>query len=93
MADPADRAEAPQTEPQGDRRSPILRATAAFGRFWWEFLIGDTPELFVGGVAVVGLIALLCLDHRAKTAAAFALPVLVIALLGLSVRRAVRQRT
>ena len=25
-----------------------------FGRFWWEFLIGDTPELFVGVLVLVG---------------------------------------
>jgi hypothetical protein len=61
---------------------------AAFGRFWWEFLIGDTPELFVGAVAVVGLVALVCVDHAARTWAAALLPVLVAGLLAASVWRA-----
>ena len=43
------------------------RWLVAFGRFWWEFLIGDTPELFVGGVAVIGVLALLCLRPGLRT--------------------------
>ena len=64
---------------------------SGFGRFWWDFLVGDTPELFVGAVAVVGLVALACVDHRLRTAAAVALPVLVAAVLVASVRRASRR--
>jgi hypothetical protein len=64
---------------------------AAFGRFWWEFLIGDTPELFVGAVLVVGLVALVCVDHAARAWAAVLLPVLVAGLLGTSVWRAKRR--
>ena len=42
--------------PSGDRvRNPLSRAVVAFGRFWWEFLIGDTPELFVATLLVIGL--------------------------------------
>ena len=37
----------------------VRRAALAFGRFWWDFLIGDTPELFVGTLLVVGAAALL----------------------------------
>ena len=33
----------------------VARAVVAFGRFWWEFLVGDTPELFVATLAVIGL--------------------------------------
>lgn len=33
----------------------VRRGMVAFGRFWWEFLIGDTPELFLAVLAVVGL--------------------------------------
>jgi hypothetical protein len=68
----------------------VRRLVVAFGRFWWDFLIGDTPELFVGSVVVVGLVALLCLDHALRTACAVILPVLVMGLLGLSVWRASR---
>jgi hypothetical protein len=64
----------------------------AFGHFWWDFLIGDTPELFVGALVVVGSVALLCLDHSLRTAAALVLPVLVAALLGASVWKAGRKR-
>jgi hypothetical protein len=63
-----------------------------FGHFWWDFLIGDTPELFVGALVVVGSVALLCLDHSLRTAAALVLPVLVAALLGASVWKAGRKR-
>ena len=70
----------------------LKRAIVGFGRFWWDFLIGDTPELFVGAVAVVGVVALLCLDHRLRTVCAVVLPLLVMALLGFSVWRAGRAR-
>jgi hypothetical protein len=68
----------------------VKRAIVGFGRFWWDFLVGDTPELFVGALAIIGLIALLCLDHGLRTACAVILPVLVIALIGLSAWRAAR---
>ncbi len=70
-------------------RSRWLRA---FGRFWWDFLIGDTPELFIGAVVVVGAAALLCTVTGARHAAAFVLPALVAGLLSLSVWRASRSR-
>ncbi len=70
----------------------VGRLIAGFGRFWWDFLIGETPELFVGAVAVVGLVALICLDHRLRTVAAVILPVLVAALLAASVWKAGRAR-
>ena len=69
------------------------RAVVGVGRFWWAFLVGDTPELFVGSVAIVGLVALLCLDEGLRTACAVVLPVLVMGLLGLSVWRAARARS
>ena len=74
------------------QRSPAGRMVAAFGHFWWEFLIGDTPELFVGAVAVIGLVALVCLDHSLHTAAAVVLPVLVAGLLAGSAWKASRKR-
>jgi hypothetical protein len=37
------------------RHEPLLqRWLVAFGRFWWDFLVGDTPELFIGTLAVIG---------------------------------------
>ncbi len=64
---------------------------SAFGRFWWEFLIGDTPGLFVGAAAVIGVVALICVHPGARTLAAYLMPVLVALVLGLSVWRASRR--
>jgi hypothetical protein len=33
----------------------VARGLRAFGRFWWEFLVGDTPELFVATLVIVGV--------------------------------------
>jgi len=46
-------------------RNIIKRAVVAFGRFWWDFLVGDTPELFVGTLAIVGSALLLRHDRVA----------------------------
>ncbi len=35
--------------------SALGRLLVAFGRFWWDFLVGDTPELFVAVALVIGL--------------------------------------
>jgi hypothetical protein len=70
----------------------VVGWVVAFGRFWWDFLVGDTPELFVGAVVAVGITALLCVRPGLRTAAAFVLPVLVACVLGLSVWRAARKR-
>jgi hypothetical protein len=32
----------------------VGRALRGFGHFWWDFLIGDTPELFVAVLVLVG---------------------------------------
>jgi hypothetical protein len=79
-------AEGPTTR----RRSPAA-LLAAFGRFWWDFLIGDTPELFIGAAAVIGVIAAICVRPGLRTAAAFLLPMLVGGVLTLSVWRAARR--
>jgi hypothetical protein len=71
--------------------TPVVRRYAsAFGRFWWEFLIGDTPELLVGGVLAVIIVAVLVHHGVARVVTVSCLPVLVVALLGASVRRAQR---
>lgn len=36
-----------------------MRYVIAFERFWFDFLIGDRPELFVGPIAGLALVALL----------------------------------
>jgi hypothetical protein len=37
------------------RANAVSRSATAFGHFWWDFLIGDTPELFLATLAVIGL--------------------------------------
>jgi hypothetical protein len=72
-----------------ERPGPLWRrAVLAFGRFWWEFLVGETPELLLGsGVAVVGA-DLLVHGVGARAVVVGSLPVLVVAVLALSVYRA-----
>lgn len=81
----------PSPSPAGTSRPLALRLLIAFGHFWWEFLIGDTPELFLGGVTAVGVVAALCIDHRVRLTMAFVFPVLVAALCASSVWMAARK--
>jgi hypothetical protein len=75
------------------RPSVVLGWTSAFGRFWWDFLIGDTPELFVGAAAIIGVLALVSVKPGLRTVAAFLAPVLVAGVLTASLFRAARRRT
>jgi glucose dehydrogenase len=61
------------------------RAARSFGDFWWDFLIGDTPEIVVAVVVII-VAALLLRHHHA--AALIVLPTLVMATLVTSVLRA-----
>ncbi|HVA07183.1 MAG TPA: hypothetical protein VNG12_10630 [Acidimicrobiales bacterium] len=51
--------------------SHVARAIRAFARFWWDFLVGDTPEFAVATLAVIGLAYLMRDSHLV---AAIALP-------------------
>jgi hypothetical protein len=66
-----------------------VRWLKAFGRFWWDFLVGDTPELFVAVVVILGITAALA-KTVSPTAAWVIMPVLVMATLAMSVWRARR---
>jgi hypothetical protein len=68
----------------------LLRLLRGFGRFWWDFLVGDTPELFVGCLLVLGMIAILSLAARANALCVLLLPLLVVLLLVGTVARAIR---
>jgi hypothetical protein len=60
------------------------RALRAFGRFWWDFLIGDTPEVAVAAAVLVGLAFLLA--HQ-RAAISLVLPLLAgLFLLGSALR-------
>jgi hypothetical protein len=74
-------------KPQGNI---VARSAVAFGRFWWEFLVGDTPELLFATLAVIGL-ALLLRHHR--LVAVVVVPVAAIGFLALSTWRGRIRRT
>lgn len=64
-----------------------MRLVAAFGRFWWDFVIGDDWRAAAGVVA--GIAATVLLAH-ASVAAWWLLPLVVVAVLYVSLRRATR---
>lgn len=65
----------------------IVRGVAGFGRFWWDFLIGDTPELFVATLAVIALAELF--HHHG----AIGVVVVIAAVLAFLVASVLRGRT
>ena len=64
-----------------------MKKLAAFGRFWWDFVIGDDWLVAVLVVAAIGATAILA---AAGIAAWWLVPVAVPAILWLSLRRAIR---
>jgi hypothetical protein len=66
----------------------VRRGLVAFGRFWWDFLVGDTPELLIGVLVALAVVALLVKGASLNALSVAALPVIVVVLLGLSVYRA-----
>jgi hypothetical protein len=60
---------------------------AAFGRFWWEFVIGD--DWLVAVLVAIGIGATAALA-TAGVAAWWLLPLAVLAVLWVSLRRAIR---
>jgi hypothetical protein len=67
----------------------IARAARAFGHFWWDFLIGDTPEFAVVTLVVVGLGALL---HHDRAVGIVVLPATVLVSVAVSSWRVRRAR-
>jgi hypothetical protein len=63
-----------------------VKAVAAFGRFWWDFVVGEDWVVAVGVVAGLGGTAALA---HAGVAAWWLLPIVVAALLALALRRAI----
>jgi len=64
------------------------RWLVAFGRFWWDFLVGDTPELLIGVLIALGVVALLVKGAGLNAVAVVGFPLMVAVMLGLSVYRA-----
>jgi hypothetical protein len=67
------------------------RAVVAFGRFWWDFFVGDGPELLIGVVVAMGAVALLVAVGAPRALTVAALPVLTAGLLTTSVARGRRR--
>ncbi len=68
------------------------RVVKGFGRFWWDFLVGDTPEIFVAIVLTIGLIALVSDAAGWHRAGVVLLPLLATTTLVVSVKRAQRAK-
>jgi hypothetical protein len=66
----------------------ISRQLRAFGLFWWDFLVGEAPALFVGALVAIGL-ALALRHHR--VADIVVLPIVAVGFLAVSTYRG-RQR-
>ena len=66
----------------------MARGLRSFGQFWWDFLIGDAPELF-GATVVVVVLALLLRHHGAV--AYVVLPLTTIILFVASTLRAAKR--
>jgi hypothetical protein len=64
-----------------------VRWLAGFGRFWWDFVVGDDWRVAALVAAAIGLTAVLA---HAGVTAWWVLPVAVPLVLWLSLRRAVR---
>jgi len=64
-----------------------MKQLAAFGRFWWDFVIGDD---WLVAVLVAGAIGATAVLAAANVAAWWLLPLAVPVILWLSLRRAIR---
>jgi hypothetical protein len=62
----------------------VARLVRAFGLFWWDFLVGDTPEFALATAALVGLAFLLAGN---RVVAAILLPLVAAAFLFASTYR------
>lgn len=67
-----------------------LKLFVGFLRFWWDFLVGDTPEVFVGTLAIFVIIELLLHFNISSFLEVMIGPLLVIVLLNTTVVRAYR---
>lgn len=67
-----------------DLNVPILTPVA---KFWYDFIVGDSVSLAIGGVLVLALTAVLVHTH-ATAAAQLLAPIAVVGTLGVSLRRA-----
>jgi hypothetical protein len=64
-----------------------MKYVASFGRFWWDFIVGDSIVLAIGGALVLILGAIL-VKAGAADVAQVAMPAAVIGTLAISLRSA-----
>jgi len=64
-----------------------MKYVVAFARFWWDFVVGDDWLVAAGLVIALAVTALVAHDD---VSAWWLMPVAVVALLVLSIRRAAR---
>jgi len=74
------------------KQALALRVAKAFVLFWWDFLIGDTPELFVGTILLLGVTALTSLVGHLRVLSVIALPLGAALMLLASVLRAIKAK-
>lgn len=80
-------------EAQAPPQAPLLvRLLKGFGAFWWDFLVGDTPELLVGVLVTIALVAVLVKAASLNAMAVVAFPVAVVVMLAGSVYLARRAK-
>jgi hypothetical protein len=65
----------------------LLLWISAFGRFWYQFIVGD--DWTMAAAVLLGLVITAVLD-AARIPAWWLVPLLVVAMLGVSLRRASR---
>ncbi len=66
-----------------------MRWLKSFGLFWWDFVIGD--DWVVAAAVVVGLAVTAALTHVAGMNAWWLLPLVVVGLVPVSIRRLQRR--
>lgn len=79
--------------PEQGRAEPLVaRWAKAFVVFWWDFLVGDTPELLIGALVAIAIVAALVRASSLNGVAVATFPALVAVLLCGSALRARRAR-
>ena len=68
-----------------------VRALKGFGMFWWDFLVVDTPELFVAALVTILVIDLVARVGHHNAVAVWLLPILAVVSFSGSVWRAVNK--
>ena len=63
-----------------------MKYIVGFARFWWDFVVGDSIALAIGGAGAL-LVAIALVHSQASALAEFALPSIVVATLVISLRR------